>query len=656
MIFCDDFVMEHPDSPMKKKQRTDSAPQELSLPGGYPMSITPQLDPAEEARNQINAALESIQSIKTQGIVEVEVRLGILQDSYNYKREFMGKSFTPGVRKEDFHFLRQMLEADKTKQFSFGKEIDFFVETDKGRVRVTYDGSETQLIRCQKKIKQSDLDLQLPSAQYDCRVGIATEVDVVDTSQVDTSKYEMKREKERWSFTGTNSSYRIDLTRATSSRGPYATKDLDVEPVTYEVEIEFTQATVDRCRKGGSKAVSISLWTYLTTFLQPLQSAACDAAGFEGLSLLKVPRTDLEGMRNFVNSCIPQLNGTDAFPGSMPVNFSRRYIPYIQQNDYYISEKTDGIRYMMIINSEGVFLTDRKFEFYRVEGYESLPPVLGMEGPTVLDGEMVNHLRTNKPMYLAFDILVLNGGSVAEAPLSERLKALHHGVVVPFEAAVLDSQIPQVPPFSIAEKQFFHKKDMKQLFLDNVKQEGNERFYVDAKRHHKTDGIVFTPDVPYQPRTCKELFKWKYMDEWSIDLKIHFKPEPEPLSFSCVDSEGKDVPYPLVLKPDHLARLKNDVAGRKTNIIIVECSFDFWTGEWNYKMIRTDKSKANFIRIVFDTLEAVCENITSQELMYRMAASPGQDDWQHRLHRNVRALVEAKEKKLHAQQHPKPTK
>jgi hypothetical protein len=27
-----------------------------------------------------------------------------------------------------------------------------------------------------------------------------------------------------------------------------------------------------------------------------------------------------------------------------------------------------------------------------------------------------------------------------------------------------------------------------------------------------TDGLIFTPDAPYKPRGCAELFKWKYPD------------------------------------------------------------------------------------------------------------------------------------------------
>ena len=58
--------------------------------------------------------------------------------------------------------------------------------------------------------------------------------------------------------------------------------------------------------------------------------------------------------------------------------------------------------------------------------------------------------------------------------------------------------------------------------MASIIETNGERFYQDDKRHHKTDGIIFTPDEIYQPKTCENLFKWKYLDMWSIDLKVGF--------------------------------------------------------------------------------------------------------------------------------------
>lgn len=46
---------------------------------------------------------------------------------------------------------------------------------------------------------------------------------------------------------------------------------------------------------------------------------------------------------------------------------------------------------MLLVYEGAVYLTDRKFAFYLVSGYESLVPLFATNGPTLLDGEMVRH-------------------------------------------------------------------------------------------------------------------------------------------------------------------------------------------------------------------------------------------------------------------------
>lgn len=54
------------------------------------------------------------------------------------------------------------------------------------------------------------------------------------------------------------------------------------------------------------------------------------------------------------------------FPGSMPVTFGRRHFQTVINNDYMISEKTDGVRYMFLICVEGSFIINRSYNFYKV--------------------------------------------------------------------------------------------------------------------------------------------------------------------------------------------------------------------------------------------------------------------------------------------------
>ena len=105
--------------------------------------------------------------------------------------------------------------------------------------------------------------------------------------------------------------------------------------------------------------------------------------------------------------------------------------------------------------------------------------------------------------------------------------------------------IPQEHPFTLIGKQFMPLKSLSSLVKCLSDKDGT-RVYKDEthngqppKRYHKTDGLIFTPDLPYVPRTDRGLFKWKYTDEWSIDLKVLCSKSTGNISFSCVGDRGK---------------------------------------------------------------------------------------------------------------------
>ena len=60
---------------------------------------------------------------------------------------------------------------------------------------------------------------------------------------------------------------------------------------------------------------------------------------------------------------------------------------------------------------------------------------------------------------------------------------------------------------------------------------------------------------------------------------------------------------------------------------IVELAFDVRTGRWQFHTFRDDKNRANHISIAFDTMEAIAENITKEELLYRVPRTPQADKW-----------------------------
>jgi ATP-dependent DNA ligase len=105
----------------------------------------------------------------------------------------------------------------------------------------------------------------------------------------------------------------------------------------------------------------------------------------------------------------------------MPNNFQRHNIEERQRcsndNSYFVSEKMDGVRYIMTFTGSTVVLLDRSNKGYQPrsitttngEGNDTDEPMkslLHMVQPgTVLDGEVVLHRELRRPIFIVFDVL-----------------------------------------------------------------------------------------------------------------------------------------------------------------------------------------------------------------------------------------------------------
>jgi len=259
----------------------------------------------------------------------------------------------------------------------------------------------------------------------------------------------------------------------------------------------------------------------------------------------------------------------ERFPGPQPVSIERRHFVDFKKRPYYVCEKTDGVRHLLLsLEIEG-----RRFTCLVNRAFEIFPFSTMIPRGTVLDGELVRPRDpTARPVFLIYDAICAKGVDVRKEPLDKRLaaaKALLKSVIKsskdPFEI-----RVKEMSPFpgSLPD-------------LDSFPWE--------------TDGLVFTPvNEPVRMGTHETLFKWKPRARITIDFEI---------------SKGGE------LNVQERGRLYKEAdlhtGPRYPDGTIVECGY----GQlgWYVEKIRTDKKHANNRRTFFRTLINLRENIQFQE-------------------------------------------
>jgi len=339
------------------------------------------------------------------------------------------------------------------------------------------------------------------------------------------------------------------------------------------------------------------------------------------------------------------------FCGCMPVNFSRHNIEDIQnspENGYFLSEKTDGVRYFMVFTGDTVVLVDRAMQGKQVIPSKNAPPgsdpmahvIPLIQKGTVLDGEVVMH-RGNpgkhpaRPIFIVFDVLTLGSrAAVLHLPFEHRLRHLKQAT---FRTPLANRDMfadelvanPNIP-LPLVRKNFVHRTAVREL-LGNVVEEKGARSYRNLPVHnHLTDGIIFQPNLPYVCGTDVKLLKWKYLDTVSIDVELlaqrQFDEDDDPLNVGVMgtDQTTIDMSRYVLLPKSERFRLEADKFESQARI--AEVGFNPEIGEWYFLTMRPDKVAPNHISTVLGTLLELSESLTAEELQYRMSVPPGHRD------------------------------
>jgi len=359
-------------------------------------------------------------------------------------------------------------------------------------------------------------------------------------------------------------------------------------------------------------------------------------------------------------------NNPRNFPGAQPVSFARQHIEELKTQDYFVCEKTDGIRYLMYLTSDDVsldpnnpnapiertpvvYLIDRKNKYYyvprlRFPHQDNAPKKYdNFHVDTILDGELVEDRYpdgTSTIKFLVFDLLVIDGKDLRERTLDKRLGYLKQFILQPYKNWLKDfPEQRQRQAFILEDKKTEFSYSLPTMFHEIIPQ---------VKQLHGNDGLIFTcKGTKYESGTDPHILKWKPPEENTVDFLMHITwqssgaPGDQSEDYDALPADvglyiyhGRDQDYSrvgsLYLTPDEWETLK--AKDEPLQDAIVECFLENITAgnghssngtqvnghtekRWRYHRLRDDKSEANHVTTFESVKVSIEDHITQQDLL-----------------------------------------
>ncbi|UZJ56356.1 hypothetical protein CBS101457_005676 [Exobasidium rhododendri] len=236
------------------------------------------------------------------------------------------------------------------------------------------------------------------------------------------------------------------------------------------------------------------------------------------------------------------------FPGAQPVSFTTDSLQLLKEEDFWLCEKSDGQRVLMLIvlnkqkGTQEVYLIDRKNNYRQQHPslffpYHEMPPSkaamskypgmlplgekYGVRMDTLLDGELVWDKEPDGRRVmrlLLFDCIVLDGEMMAHRSLLKRYGRLQSLLLPPFKRFMQDHpDAANDAPFEIKIKTMELAYGIRAVLFNRI-----------PNLKHGNDGLIFTcANSGYAYGTDPKIIKWKPPSENTIDfkLRLYFPPD-----------------------------------------------------------------------------------------------------------------------------------
>ncbi|CAO3616226.1 unnamed protein product [Mucor fragilis] len=325
------------------------------------------------------------------------------------------------------------------------------------------------------------------------------------------------------------------------------------------------------------------------------------------------------------------------FPGAQPISFGAKQLREIEEEDFFVAEKSDGVRCLALLTvnhrrEPEVYLFDRKSNFHVVRNFRF--PIPGDPSfqkclkNTIIDGEFVLDKEedgTTQLRFLLFDCLCIESNVLVSRGLMSRLGYLKSEIIKPHQEMIrknphLRKQLPFLVEFK--EQQFTYHLDI--VFNEII-----------PKLKHGNDGLIFTSvNAPYAMGTCNKMLKWKPLNENSVDFKVSlFFPggslpgvkdyTATPRIDLLVWQGGKDYRFFAELGiTDREWKEKFGSRPKEMDGKIIECNYDpelqqqlNLKSPWRFMRYRDDKPDGNHQSTVDNVLRSIRDAVSKEELI-----------------------------------------
>ncbi|KDE04914.1 hypothetical protein MVLG_04671 [Microbotryum lychnidis-dioicae p1A1 Lamole] len=321
------------------------------------------------------------------------------------------------------------------------------------------------------------------------------------------------------------------------------------------------------------------------------------------------------------------------FPGSQPVSFDLQSLKMLEEEDFWVCEKSDGVRVIVLVvateQGQQTYLVDRRYDFYQVSGLR-FPHQTGLDfdhSNTVLDGELVIDVepaRGEVLRLLLFDCLVIDSENLMHKPLHKRYGRLKAYIMEPYDKLLMaHPEACEYLPFEVRLKPQELSYGIEAVFREHV-----------PKLLHGNDGLIFTSaEAVYTPGTdpkmwvIDESLKWKPPSENSIDFVLQLKFPARKDNDHEPDYTAKPI-FMLLMNHGHEGSFYFDTmsvdddtwerwkaSGEQYDDRVVEVVWDFERQTWRLLRFRDDKLEGNYKTVVSSIIKSIQHGVEEERLV-----------------------------------------